>query len=86
MSYVMKGESLQFFRRYWANPDAAEKQNADFVPGTPIGKRQFGMIRVTGPGGDRVLALKSYDATGKLLWRSAIRARDLRSRKSAGSP
>jgi alkaline phosphatase D len=72
--------------RPWANPDAAEQQNVDLVPGTLIGRRQFGMIRVTGPGGERVLALESYDATGKLLWRNEIRARDLRSQKSAGSP
>jgi len=72
--------------RPWANPDAAEQQNVDVVPGTLIGKRQFGMIRVTGPGTDRLLALESYDATGKLLWRNEIRARDLRSPRSAGSP
>ena len=72
--------------RPWANPDADEQQNPDLVPGTLVGQRQFGMIRVTGPGNDRVLALESFDATGKLLWRNEIRARDLRSSKSAGSP
>ena len=72
--------------RPWANPDANEQQNPDLVPGTLIGQRQFGMIRVTGPGNDRVLALESYDVSGKLLWRNEIRARDLRSPKAAGSP
>jgi alkaline phosphatase D len=72
--------------RPWVNPEANEQQNPDLVPGTLIGQRQFGMIRVTGPGNDRVLALESYDATGKLLWRNEIRARDLRSPKAAGSP
>jgi len=71
--------------RPWANPDAAEQQNGDVVPGTLIGKRQFGMLRVTGPGGDRILALESYDAEGNRLWRNEIRARDLKMPKSAGS-
>ena len=71
--------------RPWANPDAAEQQNGDVVPGTLIGKRQFGMLRVTGPGTDRVLALESYDEAGNRLWRNEIRARDLRMPKSAGS-
>jgi alkaline phosphatase D len=71
--------------RPWTNPDTAEHQNGDVVPGTLIGKRQFGMLRVTGPGGDRVLALESYDAEGNRLWRNEIRARDLKMPKSAGS-
>jgi hypothetical protein len=37
------------------------------------------MIRVTGPENARSVALESYDATGKLLWRHEVRARDLRS-------
>ena len=65
--------------RAWADPEAVEKQNPQVVPGTLIGQRQFGMIRVTGPGNDRRVALESYDATGKLLWRHEIRARDLKS-------
>ena len=48
--------------RPWANPDAAEKQNPDVVPGTLLARRQFGMIRVTGPEDDRRIALESYDA------------------------
>ena len=76
--------SSPFTSSPWANPDAAERQNADVVPGTLIGRRQFGMIRVTGPGNDRVLALESYDTTGTLLWRNEIRARQLRSPKSSG--
>ena len=70
--------------RPWSNPDAAERENTDVVSGTLIGRRQFGMIRVTGPGDDRILALESYDASGNLLWRNEIRARDLRSPQSAG--
>ncbi len=65
--------------RPWGNPDAAEKQNPDVVAGTLLGRRQFGMIRVTGPEDDRRIALESYDTTGKLNWRHEIRARDLKS-------
>ena len=55
-----------------------EKSNPDIVPGTYVVKRQFGMIRVTGPGNDRTIALESYDQKGELQWRHEIRARDLR--------
>jgi hypothetical protein len=48
------------------------------VPGTLVGKRQFGLIRVSGRGDDRRIALESYDASGALAWRHEIRARDLR--------
>jgi alkaline phosphatase D len=64
--------------RAWADPEAVEKQNPQVVPGTLIGQRQFGMIRVTGPENDRSVALESYDATGKRLWRHEVRARDLK--------
>ena len=71
--------------RPWAEPDVRERENPQVVPGTLVGKRQFGLIRVTGPGNDRAIALESYDAKGTLLWRQELRARDLRfpQRKSA---
>ncbi len=65
--------------RPWANPDAAERDNPDLVPGTLVGKRQFGLIRVTGPAKARRIALESYDQKGELLWRHELRAQDLRS-------
>ena len=55
-----------------------EKDNPDIVQGTYVVKRQFGMIRVTGPGNNRTVALESYDQKGELQWRHEIRARDLR--------
>jgi alkaline phosphatase D len=55
-----------------------EKDNPDIVQGTYVVKRQFGMIRVTGPGNDRTIALESYDQKGELQWRHEIRARELR--------
>ncbi len=61
-----------------ARIDNAEKANPDLVAGTLAAKRQFGMIRVTGNGGDRAIALESYDSQGALLWRHELRARELR--------
>src|SRR4030095_5448325 len=55
-----------------------EKDNPDIVAGTYVVKRQFGMIRVTGPGNDRTISLESYDQKGELQWRREIRARDLK--------
>ncbi len=70
----------------WANPEGAERNNPEVVPGTLVGTRQFGMIRVTGPGNDRRIALESYDTAGKLLWRHEVRASDLKSPKTAANP
>ena len=64
--------------RPWQEPDAAERGNPQVVPGTLIGRRQFGLIRVTGPGTDRRVALESYDSAGTLLWRHELRAAELR--------
>lgn len=61
------------------NPDAAERTNADVVPGTLQTRRQFGMIRVSGPGNARRIAFESYDSNGVQLWRHEISANDLRS-------
>lgn len=63
--------------RAWEKPEARERDNPQVVPGTLVGRRQFGLIRVTGPGDDRRIALESYDAKGALLWRHELRARDL---------
>ena len=61
-----------------AKPDAAERENPDLVPGTLQGRRQFGLIRISGPGNDRRIALEAYDSDGGALWRHEIRANDLR--------
>jgi alkaline phosphatase D len=62
----------------WVNPEARERNNPQVVPGTLVGKRQFGLIRISGPGDDRSIALESYDQAGALLWRQQLRAADLR--------
>jgi alkaline phosphatase D len=61
-----------------SNLEASERSNPDVVPGTLQGKRQFGLIRVSGPGTDRTIALEAYDSDGALLWRNEIKANDLR--------
>jgi len=57
--------------------ERAERTNPALVPDTFVAKRQFGMIRITGPGNDRHLALESYDAKGALLWHKELSAREL---------
>lgn len=64
--------------RPYENPDAAERQNPDLVPGTLVGRRQFGLIRLSGPQNARRVALESYDQKGALLWRQELLASDLR--------
>jgi alkaline phosphatase D len=64
--------------------DVAERTNPDMIAGTFIAnKRQFGMLRVTGPANDRHIALESHDSHGELLWRQELRARDLKFGKPA---
>ena len=62
----------------WENPEARERENPQVVPGTLVGKRQFGLVRISGPGNNRQIALESYDQKGALLWRQELRANDLR--------
>jgi alkaline phosphatase D len=64
--------------------DAAERENPDLVAGTLHGRRQFGLIRVSGPGGDRKVALEAYDSDGAPLWRHEIKANELRFPKRPG--
>jgi len=64
-----------------ANPPG-ERDNPDLVAGTYASQRQFGMIRLTGPGDDRTITLESYDERGALLWHQQVKARDLRHPRS----
>ena len=67
--------------RPWESPERAEQANPDVVPGTLVGKRQFGLIRLSGPSKARSIAFESYDQKGVLLWRHELRAQDLRFRR-----
>jgi alkaline phosphatase D len=62
----------------WDTPEQSELDNPDVVPGTLVGQRQFGLIRVAGPEDDRRLSLEGYNSAGARLWKHEIRARDLR--------
>jgi len=56
-----------------------ERKSPVRVPGTLIhSRRSFGMIRVEGPGDDRVMTLEARDSGGELVWRHKIRAQDLK--------
>ncbi|MEO5700641.1 MAG: alkaline phosphatase D family protein [Casimicrobiaceae bacterium] len=69
--------------RAYANPDAAERDNPALVPGTLTTRRNFGMLRVTGPVTRRTIAFEAYDSDGALLWKHAIAAGDLRAPRQA---
>lgn len=56
----------------WEAPERGERENPDVVPGTLVGKRQFGLLRISGPGPARTLVLESLDASGASLWRQEI--------------
>ena len=60
-----------------------DRANPDIVPGTLVAKRQFGLIRVSGPGNDRRIAFEARDTEGSLLWRHEIGAGDLRFPRNA---
>jgi alkaline phosphatase D len=69
-----------------ARVDRADAANPDVVPETLVAKRQFGLIRVTGPGNDRHVAFEARDSEGALLWRHEIRASDLRYPRAPRDP
>jgi len=55
-----------------------ERKSPVRVPGTLIhSRRSFGLIRVDGPGKNRVMTLEARDSAGELIWQHKIRARDL---------
>lgn len=56
----------------WETPERGERENPDVVPGTLVGKRQFGLIRIGAPGPARALVLESLDTAGASLWRHEI--------------
>jgi len=65
--------------------DQAERDNPDVVAGTLRDRRQFGLIRVSGPGSDRRIAFEAYDSDGAPLWRHEVRANDLRFAREAAT-
>ncbi len=66
-------------------PPKGERENPDLVAGTLVAKRQFGLIRISGPGEARKLTLESYDGAGALLWQQEIPFAMLRTPRAARS-
>jgi alkaline phosphatase D len=66
-----------------ARIDAADRDNPDVVPGTLVAKRQFGLIRVSGPGDNRRIAMEARDTEGSLLWRQEVDSASLRFPRNA---
>lgn len=58
--------------------DRAELENPDLVPGTLHSRRQFGLMRFSGPAGRRDITLEARDSQGTLLWTHALKAAELR--------
>ena len=58
------------------------KDNPAVVSGTQVmGKRNFGMLRFSGPRTDRKLVMECYNNTGQLLWKHEVKATELRPKK-----
>lgn len=58
---------------------AKEFSNPLRVPGTLVNdKRNFGMLRFSGPRQDRKVLMETYDAAGTVRWSKEVRANDLR--------
>jgi alkaline phosphatase D len=55
-----------------------EENNPARVPGTWVNQRNFGLVEVSGPRGDRQLKLTAHDKDGGELWSHQISERSLR--------
>lgn len=60
-----------------------EARKATLVPGTMVTERNFCSLRVEGPRKQRVITLKSFDATGRELWSHRLPASELQSPAAA---
>jgi alkaline phosphatase D len=59
------------------NPDDAERNNPDVVPGTMYHDRNFAMITVSGPRTQRALTLEIRDTIGEKKWEWRTTAAEL---------
>lgn len=67
-----------FLRRSMNREKNVEHNNPQRVPGTLVVKRNFGSVDISGPFGDRVCTLRTFDKSGNLEWEYKIKARELR--------
>ncbi|MEM7187298.1 MAG: alkaline phosphatase D family protein, partial [Bacteroidota bacterium] len=58
-----------------------EKLNTNKLEETLVGEHNFGMLKVSGPRTDRVLAISIFDKDGEQLWTKEIKAQDLKYKK-----
>lgn len=61
-----------------ANKDIEQQSNTYRVPGTAVGKHNFGLITVSGPAKQRMLTLAVHDKDGNQVWQRSIREDELR--------
>jgi alkaline phosphatase D len=54
--------------------DHTDEPNSLREPGTMVGVRNYGILEVTGPRKERVLAITVNDASGEKLWSRSIHA------------
>jgi alkaline phosphatase D len=54
-----------------------ERTNPERVPGSLLLERNFGMLRVQGPIGKRVLILEAYNTSGKKIWSHTLSQQEL---------
>jgi alkaline phosphatase D len=66
-------------------PQDKELNNPLRVKDTLVTQRNYCSIDVTGPAGERRLAVRSYDSDGRMLWERVLRASELR-RPEAAQP
>lgn len=59
---------------------AGEQNNPMRVPGTLVGEKNFCSLQFSGSNKDRQLALRSYDATGRVLWEQHLSKQELTNR------
>jgi len=58
--------------------NSQELNDPERVPGTLVKERNYGVLKFSGPAGQRVLTLETRDGSGKLFWAHEIKEEDLR--------
>ncbi len=62
------------------NPKADKEANANRVPGTFVGQRNFALLDFSGAKENRALTVSVYDSNGKQLWTKSISLKELRTK------
>jgi len=81
--YTLHEFTISPFTAGLSKPDERERTNPLLVPGSLVTERNFAMITVTGPRGNRRLALELFDAKGAKLYEWSVGAHDLMAPKKA---